>query len=151
MANSEIKITVERRPCFAKGKRAMFHRWADAARPVVPRGMEETETQERYQHYTVRAIVEYEDGTINRVWPSDIVFVDGGGFEDYAWPAYPPVAAAPDVEKTRDCYTCKHGTENADQCAAVGYVCRNCQADLCPCKNCRDGSNWQRRVDNEKD
>jgi hypothetical protein len=71
---------------MVNGRRAFFHRWADSARPVVPRGMEEDETGPRYQLYSVHGIVEFEDGTVQRVWPSDIRFIDGGDFAAYAWP-----------------------------------------------------------------
>lgn len=74
------------RPCIAKGRRAFFHRWADSARPGVPRGVEETEEMEYFQIYSVHGIVEYEDGTVDRAWPFDIRFIDGGEFDQYAWP-----------------------------------------------------------------
>lgn len=83
----EIKVTMGRRPCMVNGRRAFFHRWSDSARPVTPRDMEEDELYgPRYQLHSVHGIVEYEDGTVQRVWPSDIRFVDGGDFADYAWP-----------------------------------------------------------------
>lgn len=82
----EIKVSLERRPCMVNGRRAFFHRWADSARPVTPRGMEEDETGPRYQLYSVHGIVEFADGTVQRVWPSDIRFIDGGDFAAYVWP-----------------------------------------------------------------
>lgn len=82
----KITVTQERRPCIVNGRRAMFHRWADNARPVTPRGIEEKEPADHYQLHTVGGIVEYYDGTVERVWPSDIRFIDGGGFEEIVWP-----------------------------------------------------------------
>lgn len=74
------------RPCMVKGCRAMFHRWADSGRPVVPRGVPVDETATRFQSWHVHAIVEYADGTIERVWPYEVQFIDGGGFENVDWP-----------------------------------------------------------------
>lgn len=71
------------RPCMVRGQRAMFHRWTDSARPVVPRGMEEDDEAPRYQTHHVHAMVEYEDGSIDRVWPYEVVFVDGGRFNQW--------------------------------------------------------------------
>ena len=77
MANTDINVKFsEYRPCIVDGRRALFHRWADNARPVVPRGMPEDETTERYQLYTVQALVEFEDGTVCRRWPYEVQFLD---------------------------------------------------------------------------
>ena len=81
-----ITITTEKRPCLVNGRRALFHRWADSARPVVPRGIEEIDPETRYQCWNVHGIVEFEDGTVQRIWPSEIQFVDGGDFDQIAWP-----------------------------------------------------------------
>lgn len=80
-----IEIKQELRPCMVNGRRALFHRWADSARPVAPLGVEVDETTQRYQLHNVHGIVEYADGTVARVWPSDIQFIDGD-FGAYAWP-----------------------------------------------------------------
>jgi hypothetical protein len=70
------------RPCWVQGKRALFHRWADTRRPVTPRGIDETETDRRYQVWTVHAIVEFEDGKLARVYPSEVEFADPDFFEE---------------------------------------------------------------------
>lgn len=87
MPNMKPAYNPLHRPCLVAGKRAIFHRWADNARPVVPRGMDATDTDVRYQCATVHGIVEYEDGTVQRVWPSEIQFIDGGAFDCYDWDA----------------------------------------------------------------
>jgi len=74
-----------RRPCWVHGKKAFFHRWASSARPILPRGVEPDENAQHYQLSLTHAIVEYEDGSVERVWPQDVKFADGGGFEEYAW------------------------------------------------------------------
>ena len=79
-------IAPDFRPCMVNGRRAIFHRWADSARPVAPRGVEENETAQRYQLHSVFGIVEYEDGTVDRVWPYEIQFIDHSEFDAYAWP-----------------------------------------------------------------
>lgn len=76
----------EPRPCWVYGKRkALFHRWANSARAQLPRGQEPGENVRYYQYRATQAIVEYEDGTVDRVWPQDIQFADGGKFMDYEW------------------------------------------------------------------
>lgn len=76
----------EPRPCWVYGKRkALFHRWANTARAQLPRGQEPGENVRYYQFRATQAIVEYEDGTVDRVWPQDIQFADGGKFMDYEW------------------------------------------------------------------
>lgn len=82
---TEFIIEPEVRPCWVKGKRALFHRWADSARPVAPKGQPEVETDLRYQLWHVHGIVEYEDGTIDRVWPYYIQFAENPAFKEYAW------------------------------------------------------------------
>lgn len=74
------------RPCYADGRRAMFHRWSDTGRPVVPRGQEGDKNAQNFQNWAVHAIVEFEDGTVSRVWPSELQFVDGGDFDRHTWP-----------------------------------------------------------------
>ena len=74
-----------RRPCWVHGKKALFHRWTSSARPILPRGVEPDENTPHYQLSLTHAIVEFEDGSVERVWPQDVKFADGGGFEEYAW------------------------------------------------------------------
>lgn len=78
--------TDDRRPCWACGRRALFHRWAASAHPVLPRGVEPSENARYYQFRNVTALVEYEDGTVGRVYPNEIQFADGGGFDKFTWP-----------------------------------------------------------------
>ena len=74
------------RPCYVNGQRAIFHRWADNARPVVPYGKFADETDERWQCWTVKGVVEFEDGTVARVWPYEIRFLDSRAlFDSIAW------------------------------------------------------------------
>lgn len=81
----QFKITQELRPCFVNGRRALFHRWADSARPAKPYGQEDDENAPNYQLHSVQAIVEYDDGTVARVWPSALKFLPSEQFNDYAW------------------------------------------------------------------
>lgn len=79
-AYGEIHIKDETRPCFYKGKRAMFHRWAELRQAIAeslmigghPAGI----------IAVTFAIIELEDGTVMEVSPHDIKFADGGGFND---------------------------------------------------------------------
>ena len=80
------ETTDERRPCWARGRKAFFHRWTNSARPMLPRGVEPCENAHYFQFRSTHAIVEFEDGTVDRVWPQDVQFTDGGRFEEYYWP-----------------------------------------------------------------
>lgn len=75
----------EYRPCYVNGRRALFHRWANSARPQLPKGMEPGENARYFQFRSTHGLVEFEDGTVDLVWPRDIQFADGGHFRDYAW------------------------------------------------------------------
>lgn len=88
MAAVTTNITIgggEYRPCWVYGKRALFHRWADSARPAYPRKSDESKDGKTCQLWCVHAIVEFEDGTVQRVWPSDVKFADGGQFDEKLW------------------------------------------------------------------
>lgn len=74
------------RPCIVEGRRAIWHRWSDSARPKPPRAMAEEENAQYFQVWNVHAIIEFEDGTVARVWPSAVQFVDGGAFDSFEWP-----------------------------------------------------------------
>ena len=76
----------EYRPCYVKGRRALFHRWENTANPVLPRGVDANDEKARFfQYRSTRALVEYEDGTMARVWPLDIRFADGDRFKEFEW------------------------------------------------------------------
>lgn len=77
--------TVELRPCIVGGRRAIFHRWVNSAHPVPPRGMEINEKTRYFQFRRTEALVEFEDGTVDRVYPTEIKFVDGGAFALFDW------------------------------------------------------------------
>ena len=74
------------RPCYARGRKALFHRWVNSAHPVLPRGEEPSENSRYFQFRRTEALVEFEDGTIGRIFPSNLQFVDGGDFDKYEWP-----------------------------------------------------------------
>lgn len=75
----------EYRPCYVRGRRALFHRWANSARAQLPKGQEPDENSRYFQFRSTHALVEFEDGTMDMVWPRDIQFADCGHFADYAW------------------------------------------------------------------
>lgn len=82
-----IVTTCEGRPCWVNGRRAIFHRWCDSARPVNPYG-KDSPGDERLQKWSVHGIVEYEDGTVEREWPSAIQFADSAElFDGLCWEA----------------------------------------------------------------
>lgn len=71
-----VTTTAEYRPCIAKGKRALFHRWCDSANPALPKGVSYGRPDDYFQLWSCHAIVEFEDGQVARVWPSDVKFTD---------------------------------------------------------------------------
>jgi len=76
----------EYRPCYVNGRRALFHRWENTANPVLPRGIAANDEKARFfQFRSTRALVEYEDGSMARVWPLEVRFADGSFFENFSW------------------------------------------------------------------
>jgi hypothetical protein len=62
--------TAEYRPCMANGKKALFHRWVDTEKAYLRRGgMMETVS-------IFYGLVEYEDGTMDKLNPENIIFKD---------------------------------------------------------------------------
>lgn len=79
-------LDAKNRPCYVNDRRAVFHRWINSAHPVLPRGIDANDERARFfQFRSTHGLVEYEDGTLARVWPQEIRFADGGFFEDYSW------------------------------------------------------------------
>ena len=83
--------TSEYRPCLAKGQHALFHRWEDNSEIYAPSLMVGGHGGGVVK-YTC-AIVEYEDGHVERVKPEDVTFVDHL-FKEYAFPPTEEEAAA---------------------------------------------------------
>lgn len=166
--DGKVTITTsERRPCWVNGRRAIFHRWIDSARPAKARGKEDDERAPHFQLYSVHGLVEYEDGTMRRVWATEIQFADSAEkFGGICWEqlehrrdALPFTYAGLDlagagivltadcvhpanpVEKA--CYSCAHEDdgETAD-CEAATYGCKACPAWDCYCSGCNEYSKW---------
>ena len=82
-----ITQETEYRTCYVHGCRALFHRWINTANPVLPRGVAPDDEKARFfQHRSTQGLVEYADGTMDRVWPQDIRFTDSAArFKEYDW------------------------------------------------------------------
>lgn len=173
MAAIEGKITMttcEGRPCWVRGRRAIFHRWTDSARPVKPVSQDQ-DTDERLQKWSVHGLVEYEDGRVDREWPNNIRFADNAEtFAAFDWDTMEtrrdacdheertvimyadnrPVAAIHEengqetVECNPDCNSCRHEDPDLwrEYCAQSGYSCMDCAAP-CICKTCENSSKWE--------
>ena len=77
---------IEYRPCYANGRKALFHRWVNTANPTTPKGVDPSDEKVKFfQHRSTTGLVEFEDGTLARVWPQDIRFADGGRFDKCEW------------------------------------------------------------------
>ena len=138
--NPQIQICAQTRPCWVDGRRALFHRWTDSARPVKPYGMEDDDTADRFQVWNVHGLVEYEDGTMARVWPNMIQFADGGDFAEYDWNRM-------EAERDNLPFTCAADPDPEPKPGPVVRRCRTCAHTMCdvleePCKSCIDESNW---------
>lgn len=80
--SSNIKIEMELRPCIVfpyehiktDGAKALFHRWGEESRVIGPSPLRGGHSGGSV-HFTV-AIVEYEDGTVGKVSPECIRFLD---------------------------------------------------------------------------
>lgn len=66
--------TSEYRPCYVDGKKALFHKWEENARPIPP-SMLISEDKGGQVWYTM-GIVEFEDGRVEEVPPTKIRFAD---------------------------------------------------------------------------
>lgn len=115
MGIGDITIRIERRPCYADGKKALFHKWGERNRIIIrniyKRGLVEEPIRE-----TV-GIVEYEDGKIDLVKPEDIRFCDGES-EQYCF-----------LYENRETGRCKYNREGFCMCEKCPY-CTGC----CPCQ-----------------
>ena len=83
MAGLDIEVKPQYRLCTVKGKRALFHRWADQAKPIPESLL--MGGHKAGQFWIVVGIIEYEDGTVHEAYPDEIRFVDGL-MGEYAWP-----------------------------------------------------------------
>lgn len=75
--NSEITISTEKRLCVVDGRKALFHNWAEISYPVGEELMIGGRPAGQVSY--VVALVEYEDGTVEKVDLNNqkLVFADG--------------------------------------------------------------------------
>lgn len=157
MAKDIKLVTSEYRPCWVQGKRAVFHRWTDSARPVKARGMEQEENAERYQLHSVHGLVEFEDGSMERVWPSAIQFAtlpecwpseeEWTAMEEADMPMPWKIDEGNEAEPLqenravrKDCNTCRR---NPVVCDPTPGCKGKCKIDGCVCRWCEDYSKWE--------
>lgn len=93
-----IQVATEYRPCFVKGKKAIFHRWTDYAQ-VRDAYLQGTTPGQLAQTF---AIVEFEDGTVSECYPNQVQFCDNLHAQ-YMWPEIPPAEQIeiPKTQRTR--------------------------------------------------
>ena len=70
----DITVKIELRPCLAKGEKALFHRWIT----------EEQIASGDLIKVKPKALVEYEDGTLDLVSYKNIKFIDKK-HQQYCW------------------------------------------------------------------
>lgn len=79
LANMQMKMTIETaeyRPCYVNGKKALFHRWTNVPMLSPSKVLVYGNTKDA-EDVVAMAIVEFEDGTIDRVFPEQVRFVPG--------------------------------------------------------------------------
>lgn len=149
---AEIEITTKTRPCWVNGRRALFHRWTDSARPAKARGEENDPEAKYFQLYSVHALVEYEDGTMARVWPAVLQFAPSADFAEYDWEGmeakrdelpytYDEVAEFPPdkiPQALRSCLDCGAMPARVN----CGFNCSACTAQGCRCRYCENENLW---------
>lgn len=77
MAGWEIKIVSPYRPCLAKGKKALFHCWEHRSEVVPPSPLRGGHSGGQISG--TLAIVEFEDGSVDTVYPQNVTFLDTPG------------------------------------------------------------------------
>ena len=120
----KIIVTQERRPCLVttprrdaepETRRAFLHCFAPVAEIVPPSIMKGGHNGGQLAELT--ALVEFEDGIVQRVEPECVRFLDSAEFfQGYDWgPLHEPAQSA-----QRDCYYCAHRDkeENEEPCRA---------------------------------
>ena len=79
----KIIVCPECRPCYIDGERGMFHQWINRAQIAPPSMM--IGGHNGGQMWEVFGLVEMEDGHMREVYPTKVVFADGGDFETVAF------------------------------------------------------------------
>lgn len=72
--DATLSVEAELRPCLVDGKRALWHEWTTRWEIVPPSIM--TGGHGGGQVSASFALVEYEDGTVEEVYPSRVRFLD---------------------------------------------------------------------------
>lgn len=73
--NQDITIkTIDYRPCYVNGKKALFHKWCEYAKPLPPSAS--IFGDKGGQLWATLGLVEFEDGTIKFVDANSIKFCD---------------------------------------------------------------------------
>ena len=146
--------TSEHRPCWVDGRRAVFHRWLDNARPVKPRGHEDDPEVAYFPLHNVHALVEFEDGIMRRVWPTDLQFADSAElFATINWDGLEgrrdalPFTVEDEREEPapieKGCNNCAHCEDgDPEVCESVKWTCSRCTAS-CYCAGCTDHDKWE--------
>lgn len=82
MKNKILVQSNDYRPCYVNGKKALFHKWVDYAKPVPPSVLPfgDPGGQMRYTY----ALVEFENGQISLIDPLNIKF-DSSLLNEYAF------------------------------------------------------------------
>ena len=80
MQGSLFLVGPERRPCYVDGEKAIFHQWINRAQVAPPSPM--ICGAPGGQLWEVFGLVEMEDGHMEEVYPTKVVFADGGDFSE---------------------------------------------------------------------
>lgn len=73
-SNNERNCIERFRPCLVNGKKALFHRWFEYSQIVAPSPMVGGHSGGEVK--AVLALIEFEDGTVEELFPNKIRFLD---------------------------------------------------------------------------
>lgn len=80
--NSEITFKDNFRPCYADGKKAIFHRWIKITRIIQDPNADKPKS---LIVKFIAALCELENGQVKCFDPEEIRFADGGEFKEAIW------------------------------------------------------------------
>ena len=97
MAIGNIIIKTEVRPCYVKHKKALFHGWFDYSEIIAPSVCVGGHNGGVLKHAV--GLVEFENGKVDFVYPTNIRFADGGKFVEICFVPEDALDAVGDPEK----------------------------------------------------
>lgn len=99
--SSEITISTEKRLCVVDGKKALFHNWAEISYPIAESVMRGGPPAGQVSY--VVALVEYEDGTVEKVDLNNQKLVFADGLANQMWHETAAAALYNKIQEEKKC------------------------------------------------